>query len=107
MDQYKHLLVFSEDKFEKINTAKKESFSVSENIILSEEEKSILRIHSKFAMVEDLSSVKFEIEKKLSYAKIRMEIRNEEEKGKIKKKEAPYLEVVPEKIMEEKQLREK
>ena len=94
MEQFENLVVFSEEKFSKISTEEKENFTISDNIHLSEDEKSILRIHSKFAMVEDLSVLKFEIEKELSFAKIRMEIRNEEQKEKQKRKEAPYLEVV-------------
>ena len=69
-----------------METEEKELLCVSEGIVLSDEENAVLRLHTKFSVVQMLSESSFAFEQELSYAKICMErkkdLENEEKRRK-------------------------
>ena len=63
----------------KCNEIKKEQSDVKtiEDVMLSEDRKSILKHHNKFSRIENLKSGGIDIEQELSVAKLRMELEKE------------------------------
>ena len=93
LERFANLSIFNEEKYEEIMISEQEVTSLGA-VKLSDEEKAVLQLHTKFAIVEDLSATSFNFEKELSYAKIRLELRKEDEENEKIKKKAPFLEVI-------------
>ena len=97
LEDFAHLSVFDRGRFEEIATKEEEVLCISEGVSISEDERSVLRLHTKFSVVQLLKDNTFEFEQELAYAKIRMERRKDlEEEMKRKKEdeiEAPTLEI--------------
>ena len=75
---------------------KRLQLSISEGVTISEDERSVLRLHTKFSVVQLLKDNTFEFKQELAYAKIRMERRKDLEEEMKRKKdeiEAPLLEI--------------
>ena len=105
LKEFKTLSVFDKTKFEEIEIGEQEILCVSKEIKLSEEEKAVLRLHTKFSVVQVLTENDIEFEQELAYAKIRLERRREieEQQKRIEDEEPPLLEVPPEGEMDEKE----
>ena len=80
LNDYKELSIFNKEKFENIEVREDEILVISEGIELSEDEKALLRLHTKFSVVQKLEETGFEFEQELAYAKIRLERRNDLER---------------------------
>ena len=82
LENLSHLRVFSSNKYDNIPAEEIKVPRIGE-ITLSEEEESILRKNPKFAIPQPLleNSLKEDMEK--AYCKLRMELRDEEDEGKL------------------------
>ena len=67
--------IFSEKKFEEIVTKEEDAIILTEGIELNEDEKALLRLHTKFSIIQTLEESGFQFEQELGYAKIQMERR--------------------------------
>ena len=85
LEEFAELSFMKKEKFEEIEIVKREVIIVSDGLVLSEDEKAILSLHSKFSIVEDLAEGEFEFEMEQAYSKIRMELKNEVDKVERKK----------------------
>ena len=85
--EFSGLSIFDEDKFDEIEVGVDEVLVVSKDVILSEDEKSVLRLHKKFSLVKVLEKRDFNFEMEQAFAKLRMERKKELEQD-AKRKEA-------------------
>ena len=85
MKGFESLSIFNEEKFERIESGEEEILCISKDLELSEDEKSVLRMHTKFSVIQYLKESDIEFEQELAYAKVRMERRKEMEKLKKEK----------------------
>ena len=76
--EYHSLSVFSQDKYDKIEVVEYETKCLGD-LNLHENEKKIMRMHTKFSVVKKLEQRDFKIEQELAYTKARMEFRNRDE----------------------------
>ena len=79
MKGFESLSIFNEEKFERIESGEEEILCISKDLELSEDEKSVLRMHTKFSVIQYLKESDIEFEQELAYAKVRMERRKERE----------------------------
>ena len=98
LKEYEALSIFKEADFDNISGGEEEVLVISEGIILSDEEKAVLRLHTKFSVIQMIQENSLEFEQELAYAKIRMERRKdlEETEKRLKEEEEiepPLLEV--------------
>ena len=76
IEEFVHLSVFDREKYARLETKSYEATCVGE-ITLPSEQMSILKMHPKFAIVEDLKEGGLVFEQELSYAKLRITIQKE------------------------------
>ena len=79
IEEFSELSIFNKEKFERIVTPENE-IKTKEDVELNEEEKSILKLHTKFALLETLKKGGLDAEQEASIAKLRMETNKEKEK---------------------------
>ena len=60
---------------------------MSEGVELSDDEREVLRLHTKFSVIQFLQENGFEFEQELAYAKIRMERRRDLEEAANEKED--------------------
>ena len=107
LKEYNGLSIFNRGKFEEIEVEKGDVICISEGVELCTDDKAVLRLHTKFVIVQALGENDFDFEQELAYAKVRMERRNdlEREKKDAKNREdenedfetqPPLLEVITE-----------
>ena len=72
MEEYASLSIFQEKKFKEIETTEYDIKTLGE-ISLSEEERAVLRLHTKFSVLEDLKPGGMDASQEASMAKLRME----------------------------------
>ena len=87
LKEFAQLKVFNKEEFDEININIEEVLVVSKNITLSEDEKAVLRMHTKFSVIQYLNEKETEFEQELAYAKVRMQRKNELEEIERRKKE--------------------
>ena len=92
MQEYVSLSIFDREKYDRLEIRSYEVTCVGD-LNLSNEEKTILTMHSKFCLLETLHEGSLEFEQELAYAKLRMQI--QKELGE-KLDEAEEVEVTPE-----------
>ena len=73
--EYNSLSVFSAAKYEKVVTVEYETKCLGD-LELHENEKKVMKLHTKFSVVKKLDEREFKIEQELAYTKARMEMRN-------------------------------
>ena len=78
IEEFSELSVFTKEKFEKIRVPENEVKTIGE-IELSEDERSVLKLHTKFALLETLKKGGLDAEQEASIAKLRMETNKEKE----------------------------
>ena len=78
MEEFSELSVFNKEEFEKIETTESEVKTIGE-IPLSKDEKAVLKLHTKFALLENLKPGGLDAEQEASIAKLRMETNKEKE----------------------------
>ena len=76
LDDFKDLSVFSAEKFDNIEIQKYEIRCIGD-LHLTPEEQSVLQLHPKFSVIENLYEGGLAYEQELAYAKIRMQLRKE------------------------------
>ena len=76
LEDFADLSVFHPDKYDKVET---ESYDVKVigNIEINDDEMSVLRLHPKFAVIEDLEAGGIEFDQELAFAKTRIQISKE------------------------------
>ena len=110
--EYADIKVFSKEKFQEIKVNDEEVLIVSKGISLSDDEKSVLCMHTKFSVIKYLNENEMEFEKEQAFAKVRMQRKKEIEEMERRKKEEeelepPLLEIIEtEKEKEEREERE-
>ena len=72
MEEYASLSIFQDKKFKEIETTEYDIKTLGE-ISLSEEERAVLRLHTKFSVLEDLKPGGMDASQEASMAKLRME----------------------------------
>ena len=87
LEEYEKMKVFSREKFDEIQTSYDEVLVVSKDVKLSEDEKSVLKLHTKFSVIQRLTKKEFEFEQEQAYAKVRMQRKKELEEVERRKKE--------------------
>ena len=103
MKEYERANIFSKEKFDKIEETEIEIAVIGE-IELTEEEKSVLKKHPKFALLDNLTMEKLELEFELGFGKYRYQIQREIKERKEKEKEMGESEIMrEEKTPEEKE----
>ena len=70
------LSVFNRENYERVDTLTYEVICVGE-VNLTNEEKSILSLHPKLSIVEDLNDDALEFEQELAYSKVRIQLQKE------------------------------
>ena len=73
--EYSSLSIFSAAKFEKVETVEYETKCLGE-LKLHDNEKKLMKLHTKFSVVKKLDEREFKIEQELAYTKARMEMQN-------------------------------
>ena len=76
-NDYDDLRIFDEEKYDQIEVGVNEILIVSKDVELSEDEKSVLRLHKKFSLVKTLETREFNFELEQAFAKLRMERKKE------------------------------
>ena len=76
MEEYFELSIFDREKFDRLEASSYEVTCVGD-VTLSNEEKSVLKLHPKFSIIETLQENTIEFEQELSYAKLRITINKE------------------------------
>ena len=84
-NEYDDLKIFDDEKYEKIEVGENEILIVSRDVELSDDEKSVLRLHKKFSIVKALETRDFNFEMEQAFAKLRMERKKELELEKKRK----------------------
>ena len=85
MNEYSHLSVFIEEKFEEIQVDRVEIPKIGE-IQLSREEEVILRRSPKFSVLQDLHENTMREDMEKAYSLVRMELRDEDAENNEKEK---------------------
>ena len=97
LQEFENLSVFSKERFEEINVGVDEILCVSSDIEISEDERAVLRLHTKFSVIQVLQDNDLEFEQEQAYAKIRMERRKDleeiQERNEEDEEEPPLLEI--------------
>ena len=78
LDEYNSAKVFDKKEFDGI-TPSEIQVSIVGNLVLSEEVKSVLRLHPKFAIREKIEDEELDFQQELGYAKLRYQLNREEE----------------------------
>ena len=78
LKEYSDLSVYNKEKFDEIEVEEGE-VKVIGDVVLTEEEKTVLKLHTKFSVMENLKRGGLDIEQEASIAKLRMEIEKEKE----------------------------
>ena len=76
IEEYVTLSVFDREKYDRVEALSYEVTCVGD-VKLSNEEKSILSLHPKFSLIEDLRDDSLEFEQELSYSKLRIQLNKE------------------------------
>ena len=76
MTEFVHLSIFDREKYARLKIQSNEVTCVGE-INLSNEAMSVLKMHPKFSVMEDLKEGGLEFEQELAYAKVRIQIQKE------------------------------
>ena len=87
LKDYDRLSVFDRGRYEDIEIGEEEILVVSEGVELSDDERAVLRLHTKFSVIQFLQENGFEFEQELAYAKIRMERRRDLEEAANEKED--------------------
>ena len=81
MEGFESLSIFNKDNFDKIEVEEYDVVCVGE-VTLSLEEKSVLKLHPKFSVMQNLVEGGLDFEQEIAYAKLRMELGKEIEERK-------------------------
>ena len=68
LEEFEELSFMREDKFEEIEQPNREVLVLSEGLILSEDERAVLRLHTKFSVIDDLQKGEYEFEMEIAYS---------------------------------------
>ena len=78
LQEYSDLIIFNKNGYESLEPVSYEVKTIGQ-VELTQEEKSVLKLHPKFCIIDKLSRQEFEQEQEAALAKLRMEINKEEE----------------------------